>query len=209
MNDKNKWWIVPGSVCELRNTESLGLTDRFRSGGEIKTRFDLVTGQELPYPVEHIAEVYRTHYGIDVPYVFDAIKSITDVATRSFIVYARPELTVRKHIHPPVVDISGKYVRDRRTISFGIPSKIIQPSTDRLFFYESKFDFSEYDETKMSPEEKLSLHDSIINSATVPTRIIPFPNQDQCLVLDFDSTNTVHWADHHTANEYFFIAYEL
>jgi len=209
MKHENKWWFIEGSVFELDDPEALGLTDKYKAGGEIKTKFDPITGLEDKYPVEYIADVYRSRYGIDVPYVFDTIKSITDFASRSFIVYTREKSPVRKHIHPPVLDSKGKYVRDRRTISFGIPSTIVEPVTDLLYFYESNFDFAGYDHSVLSPDEKLLLHDNIIDAATVPVETIPFPDSGQCLVLDFNSTNTVHWVDHHTKNDYFFIVYEL
>lgn len=209
MKHKNKWWFIEGSVVELNDPESLGLTDKFKAGGEIKTKFDPVTGLEDRYPVEYIADVYRSHYGIDVPYIFETIKTITDFAARSFIVYTRNGAPVRKHIHPPVLDRSGKYIRDRRSVTFGIPSTLVQPVTDVLYFFESDFDFTGYDHSKLNPEEKLLLHDNIIDAAKVPTEIIPFPDQGKCLVLDFNSTNTVHWVDHHTKNEYIFIVYEL
>lgn len=209
MKHENKWWFIEGSVFELDDPEALGLTDKYKAGGEIKTKFDPNTGLEDKYSVEYIADVYRSRYGIDVPYVFDTIKSITDFASRSFIVYTRPNSSVRKHIHPPVLDRSGKYIRDRRTVSFGIPSILNEPATDKIYFYESKFDFTGYDHSILNAVEKLAIHDSIINSVIEPKDIIPFPGNGQCLVLDFNSTNTVHWADHHTQNEYFFIVYEL
>lgn len=209
MKHENKWWFIEGSVFELDDPESMGLTDKFKAGGEIKTKYDPVTGLEDRYSVEYIADVYRSHYGIDVPYVFDTIKTITDFAARSFIVYARPNCSVRKHIHPPVLDRSGKYIRDRRTISFGIPSVLVEPATDKIYFYESKFDFTGYDRSTLSADEKLAMHDHIINSVVDPKDIIPFPEDGQCLVLDFNSTSTVHWANHQTKNEYFFIVYEL
>jgi hypothetical protein len=108
-----------------------------------------------------------------------------------------------------VLDRSGKYIRDRRTISFGIPSILVEPAIDTIYFYESKFDFTGYDHSMLNADEKLALHDDIINNVDDPKDIIPFPDSGQCLVLDFNSTNTVHWANHHTRNEYFFIVYEL
>ena len=205
----NKWWYIPGAPVEL----SAYTMDRIpawrkESGGSIKVRFEPNTKIEIPYDIEEIEELYKEIYGLDLPIVYDTIRSLTSWATRSFLVYDTCKAPIRKHVHPPVSDIHGKYVRSRRTITFGVPIKIVEPVKDTLSFYNASIDYDAYCNPNYG-EVGYLWHDQVISQATEPSDVIRFPNEDEYLVLDFDSTSTVHWGNHVTDNEYLFVIYEL
>lgn len=206
----NSWKLVPGELFEVSDELRQLMPAGDNQSGEIKFKKDPITNEELLYDVDEVSEIYRSYYKIDLPYVFDTIKTITPRVTRSFLVYARHGSTVRKHFHPPVLDGDNNYIRNRHTVTFGVPCKITEPVTDRLFFSRTDQDyFTSYKEHNTDWFSGFRWHKEIVDKATEITDQIPFPNENQYLLLDFDSTCTVHWADHKTMNEYFFIVYEL
>lgn len=100
------------------------------------------------------------------------------------------------------------YLRNRRTLTVGIPYRIKEPVDDVLCFYSAEIDYENYTFPK-TPDEGSAWHESVVKQATVAEFEIRFPSENQFLILDFDSTKTVHWGVHRTENEYLFIACDL
>lgn len=202
----NKWWYVSADASSITQSviDKIPKT-REKLGGIIHLKLDPNTREELPYTVDEVEERFKQYYGLDLPNAFDIIRSITPTVSRSFLVYDCKKEPVRKHIHPPVTDINGKHVRNRRTLTIGVPYKIVEPVNDGVYFYSAEIDYENYRFPK-TPEEGAAWHDSVVNQATVSDcEVVMFPEKNQFLILDFDSTATVHWGFHHTENEYMFI----
>jgi hypothetical protein len=205
----NKWWYVSADVSSL-NPDVIDKISKTRetAAGVVHLILDPITKEEIPYSVDEVEERFKQHYGLVLPCAFDIIKSITPTVIRSFLVYDRKSAPVRKHVHPPVVDMHGKHARNRRTLTVGVPYRIVEPVNDGVYFYSAEIDYKNYRFPKTS-EEGEAWHNSVINQATTPECEIMFPSENQLLILDFDSTKTVHWGVHRTENEYMFIVCDL
>lgn len=205
----NKWWYVPGDSSSLtpEAIDNIPKT-RERLGGIIHLNLDPITREELPYTIDEIEARYKEHYGFVLPSAFDIIRSFTPTVSKSFIVYDCKKEPIRKHIHPPVTDAQGLHVRNRHTLTIGVPYNIVEPVDDVVCLYSANIDYENYRFPK-TPEEGAAWHDSVINQATFAESEVLFPDKNQFLILDFDSTKTVHWGVHRTENEYVFIVCDL
>ena len=213
-HDNNKWWYVDGPAIsitpELQHWVTLTREDGIPNPRVVVPfRLDPITGEEVPIPVNEVEKEYLNKWNFDFPYIFDIIRSITPVVARSFLVYAKKQSYVRKHIHPPKHDNAGYFVRNRRTVTVGIPFKPVSPETDLLLFHYADIDYTGINFKSQDLVEFKELHKKIMQGATEATDIIELPKQGQYLILDFDSSNTTLWEQHNSDNEYIFVVCDV
>ena len=211
---KNRWWYIDGPEYSMDPALAEWVVkprpDNNPSLKEVVPfRIDPQSGEELPITIDEVQQEYLTKWNFDIPLVFDTIREIVPAISRSFLVYAKKGSTVTRHIHPPVYDNTGLFVRPRRTVTIGIPVKTVGPTPDLLYFYHTAIDYTGINFKTTDVQALYEIHNKIIQVGDKPTDIINMPNSGQYLVLDFDSSNTVHWGIHTSDNEFLFLVCDI
>lgn len=120
------------------------------------------------------------------------------------------EIDFYKHIHNTIEEDKGY----TRVISILIPLLIREPIKEYIFFQWTNYQcpprsFYIMDDGEPNISRYFKEQKEAIDSRSGPITEIKFPNENQILLLDFNATNWVHWAENLSSNVFISILIEI
>jgi hypothetical protein len=175
---------------------------------------DLLAGIYFPNQasdIENSFDIYRNVCGIDLPDAFQELKNISPIVSSSFLVFVGKSANrfnntfgyIHKHIHPPEVSKDLKYISpSRRSTTVIVPTKIKNSISETLCIQKVEYDFygKDYIARSYQTEEWLSALPKVGDEIR-----IRMPSEGEYLVLDFESSHTLHWIENEMDSENEFI----
>lgn len=176
-------------------------------------------GQVKLYPIDLAFDAFKDQYGVNAELAFDELKSLSGVITRSFIVAFIGKAFndtyrngyIHKHFHPPATGEGNLYASPgyRRTLTAVIPTKIVDPVTEKVCLQSFNYDFIGKSPVYNAYQNKEWQDANLDISPNVEK--IDLPQAGQYLILDFPSSHTLHWVENslNTENEFIFLVHDI
>lgn len=165
---------------------------------------DPVTELPIHFTKEMLCEQIKKDTSVDITDILPNLENDLDKVNAVYIIFINEEGGYQspKHFHAPVVDANGNVLDDTRTTTIIIPIKIVDDKKTSVCF--------NYQESPKIPSTLFLSSGWFSETVNGYTQSIEMPSAGQYLIIDFNSSKTLHWVENETGskNEYLCIAIE-